>query len=136
MSKIFDPTKPVETRDGRKARILCTDRIDDCGRSLVALVLSENEGYEIVYRFGLDGQYDHSRQLGIDLVNIPVVRKMYAYQYKPENKHPWVGTLCSTQGLVDKQSCSKATRQMLEFTYTDDVLTGVELIGPLIKAEE
>ncbi len=25
MTKAFDPTKPVQTRDGRKARILCTD---------------------------------------------------------------------------------------------------------------
>lgn len=23
--KAFDPTKPVQTRDGRKARIICTD---------------------------------------------------------------------------------------------------------------
>lgn len=26
MTKTFDPTKPVQTRDGRPARIICTDR--------------------------------------------------------------------------------------------------------------
>lgn len=136
MSKSFDPTKPVQTRDGHKARILCTDRATDSGLSIVALVMSRNGTQETVVTLEADGRFHNFRQSNNDLVNIPVVRKMYAYQYKPEGKHPWVGTMCSTQGLVDKQAANKTPRQMLEFTYTDDVLTGVELIGPLIKAEE
>ena len=31
MNRQFDPTKPVQTRDGRSTTILCTDFINDSG---------------------------------------------------------------------------------------------------------
>lgn len=46
---MFDPTKPVQRRDGAKARIICTDRIPPC--TIVALI-GETEEPEIYYTDG------------------------------------------------------------------------------------
>ncbi len=75
MKKPFDPTKPVQTRDGRKARILATDKTG--GQPIIALVqdpLSRCcQPHEIAESFCSDGRYfpygtDESSK---DLVNIP-----------------------------------------------------------------
>lgn len=65
----FDPTKPVQTRDGRAARILCVDR-KSADYPIVALVSVGASAAESIHRFGADGRAPyHSR--GSDLVNIP-----------------------------------------------------------------
>lgn len=68
----FDPTKPVETRDGRKARVLCTDAKQDGLGPILALV-SQDDGFESPMFFFADGKFDASRaECGVDLVNAPV----------------------------------------------------------------
>jgi hypothetical protein len=64
----FDPTKPVQTRDGRKARIICTDAC--CEDPIIALV--DSNGHEYVFWYSLTGK--HSRddiESDNDLINIP-----------------------------------------------------------------
>lgn len=69
MTKPFDPTKPVQTRDGRQARILCTDVA--AGPPLVAAIL-EKDNYEHVERFdSLGSYYGTSWPHRHDLVNVP-----------------------------------------------------------------
>lgn len=65
----FDPTKPVQTRDGRKARIICTDH--NHIQPVIALV--ETGGVESIERHGLDGSfnYAHGEPSTHDLINIP-----------------------------------------------------------------
>lgn len=65
--KKFDPTKPVQTRDGRPARIICTDRYESNGQfPIVALV---NVGaYEQVSYHRTDGRTTNYPTP--DLVNI------------------------------------------------------------------
>jgi len=64
----FDPTKPVQTRDGNKARIICSDRL--AGQSVVALI--EHCGSEIIAWFYANGRSnsDNIDRPG-DLVNVP-----------------------------------------------------------------
>lgn len=66
----IDFNKPVQTRDGRKVRVLCTDAKGD--EPIIALVLYIN-GVEGLHRFGADGGYfagsDQADEL--DLVNVP-----------------------------------------------------------------
>ena len=50
MNKPFDPLKPVQTRDGRKARIICTDRKMD-GFPILALIPSHSGHMEHCYCF-------------------------------------------------------------------------------------
>ena len=65
----FDPTKPVQTRDGCKARIICTDKGGDY--PIVALVPSTN-GKDRIITFNKQGKNTTGlSQTKYDLVNIP-----------------------------------------------------------------
>ena len=66
----FDSLKPVQTRDGRTARIICADRKH--GLPIIALV-DEDESVE---RFRADGTYyeQSSPSSPDDLINIPEKR--------------------------------------------------------------
>lgn len=64
----FDPTKPVRTRDGRPARIICVDRQNKY--PIVALVTEA--GQELVCLFTRAGKnYAIGPESDEDLVNIP-----------------------------------------------------------------
>lgn len=66
----FDPTKPVATRDGRKARIICTDRKDHA-YPIVGLIM-DADGNESENVFTTCGHYfSHKDNDPRDLVNIP-----------------------------------------------------------------
>ena len=64
----FDPTKPVQTLDGRKARIIATDRKG--GLPIVALV-EDATGCEIVFLQRSDGRWGENDVSPHDLVNVP-----------------------------------------------------------------
>ena len=76
---MFDPTKPVQTRDGRKARIICTDR-NDTEFPIVALV---NDGvYEEIKSYSSEGAYLHTMdESASDLINIPETKYLNVYLY-------------------------------------------------------
>lgn len=67
----FDPTKPVQTRDGRKARILLTNLAGN--EYPIVAVYEDEEGDEYSETYRLDGYCYSSRESDKDLVNIPVV---------------------------------------------------------------
>ena len=64
----LDVTKPVQTRDGRKARIICTDRAGSDFK-FVALIL--NEGLESVYVADASGRVYTDTECRHDLMNVP-----------------------------------------------------------------
>lgn len=74
--KPFDPTKPCQTRDGRKVRILCTDaELTYVGRKhpIVGLV----EEYQSPDTWDANGKYDSvDQESKFDLINIPEKRKL------------------------------------------------------------
>lgn len=71
MSK-FDPTKPVQTRSGLKARIICTDR-NHPKYPIVALV--EDDGIESAIYVTKEGTHmfnpGYNTAYTLDLINIP-----------------------------------------------------------------
>ena len=71
MTQTFDPTKPVQTRDGRKARIICTDIKDDTP-ILAAVDCGTFESVEHYYRSGLVNGAVGSQD---DLINTPTIPK-------------------------------------------------------------
>ena len=85
--KSVDLTKPVQTRDGRKARVLCTDRkhITTYGDWCVIALITDKDGYESPSYHTKDGKHHHTPSS--DLVNVPEVRffnlgkKSYGYKY-------------------------------------------------------
>lgn len=66
--KKLDLTKPVKTRDGREARIICTDRVGD--NNIIALVKDEDGG-EYAISCDETGKRWLSGECKEDLVNIP-----------------------------------------------------------------
>lgn len=64
----FDPKKPIQTRDGRKARIICSDRLG--GDPIIACVMSVANLYENIYAFKKDGRVSSTRDSSADLVNV------------------------------------------------------------------
>ncbi len=85
----FDPTKPVQTRDGRAARIICTDRVypgatlDGGDSSIIALVT--NDARETVYHYGKDGKINARSFLDHDLINIPEETTVWIAVYNRDN---------------------------------------------------
>lgn len=68
MTKTFDPTKPCTTRDGRKVRILATDRKGGV-YPIVGLVLDSS--LEIIRVWAANGKYLGSGESALDLINTP-----------------------------------------------------------------
>lgn len=74
MTKPFDPTKPIQTRAGRAARIICADRRDPDGRTIVACFTLDVSplGPEYVGVYLPDGRKNVGAGYSdLDLVNIP-----------------------------------------------------------------
>lgn len=67
--KSFDPTKPVQTRNGKCARIISTD-VDNKIFPIVALTYGI-DGEEICASYMIDGKYfTHGEESDLDLINI------------------------------------------------------------------
>ena len=85
----FDPNWPHGhiTRDGRKARIICTDRV---GKHPIVSIIGENEASSIggdLCRSMKDGRWDEHRDMWCDLFNAPEPKKEYwvnVFYYKNE----------------------------------------------------
>lgn len=82
MNQKFDPTKPVQTRDGKPARIICTNR----QHSLSIVALINDNGTETVHTFTPLGECWGSRGIAgyaDDLINTPmkITRTVYLAVY-------------------------------------------------------
>ena len=105
----LDLSKPVRTRDGRPARIICTD----CRGSeytLVALV-TYNDGAERPRRFTASGAF-HNECTSLGLVNVPEKRSMWV------NIYPY-GRVCvhETRASVDAGAELNSRLACVEITY-------------------
>lgn len=90
--KPFDPTKPVQTRDGHPARIICTDREgpqnnlkNNLNWPIIALV-RKRSGCEMAVSYDASGRIGGSqvREHRFDLVNVPERVSRFMYLYPPE----------------------------------------------------
>lgn len=85
----FDPTKPVQTRDGCKARVICTDR-----RSLrypIVAVVDEGGDSEEIRSYTADGrQFDAaSGKRGSDLINVPETKSSWVAVVDGQPRSVW-----------------------------------------------
>ena len=86
--------KPVCTRDGRKARIICFDRKGDT--SIVALIMGDNDREEI-HSYYKDGKSVRNQEYSCDLM-------MY-----PEKKEGWI--VIHKETIYDKETAEKIARE-------------------------
>lgn len=79
----FDPSKPVQTRDGRKARIVCTDQKHEGGGSILALIAREHGDTEDSFSYLPDGRWwANNSDTSLDLINIPETHEVVIYQHE------------------------------------------------------
>ena len=100
----LDLTKPVQTRDGRKVRILCTD-MDGEYDSIVGIVMNTNES-EQCESWRPDGHYYDTSETNSDLVNVPETRVVWVNMY-PGNFH----TLWPAKERADAMQKSDNSRE-------------------------
>ena len=85
--------KPVCTRDGRKARIICFDRIDSTGCNLSIVALIQCEGTEVLQLYRDDGK--RGVKTDPDLMMIPEKKEGWVNVYYNRtdgitfSKHPY-----------------------------------------------
>lgn len=74
---MLDPTKPVKTRDGHKAKIICTDfkGNDALSAKPILAVIERMYGAQSVVSYPLSGVHGGPKEN--DLVNIPIEQVMY-----------------------------------------------------------
>ena len=87
--------KPVCTRDGRKARIICFDRISgDDYYKIVACVTAFDWDFEEVIVYGIDGYIvDSQNPRDEDLMMLPEKKEGWVNIYKSENGTYYTGAI-------------------------------------------
>ena len=95
--------KPVCTRDGRKARIICFDKIGKF--PIVALIMDESNG-ELVYDYNEIGRDNNTIEKGYDLMMLPEKKEGWMNIYSNGYNHK-VGALIynsKEEALNNKES--------------------------------
>lgn len=105
----FDPTKPVQTRDGRKARIITTEAHNPT-YPIIALVKNKS-GVEEPNAFTLDGFFNEgSPGWALDLVNVPTKISLVQYVnvYRHASGRVYAGRLSLSREDAARKSCGNA----------------------------
>lgn len=126
----FDPTKPVQTRDGRPVRIIATDRKSSAGASIVALVPHPVADEEDVVRFKADGTF-FSGGRNSDLVNVPETTERFLNIDLGKIVRMGLGDYpvhTTAFGRHLDQPATATGYSTLKLTFTDGKLTGSEVI--------
>jgi hypothetical protein len=110
----FDPTKPpFRTRNGRPARIICTDRRGE-DDPILALVDNGNGGEEL-NSYKSNGRYLFGRETEHDLVNVPQKRKRWLNIYRGN----YSGELCPTRDEADANAVIGARIACIEIEFEE-----------------
>lgn len=134
MTKPFDPTKPCQTNDGAKARIVCTD-LKHPHPPILALVMAD-DGREWVWGFRADGTSAVDSRY---LVNVPEKTTKYIsmlnYGYRGKSSKSCVSTIaynnltaCISDNTTSKNKIGNGTL-LLEIKEEDGVPVEVSIIG-------
>lgn len=87
-----NPDREVVTRDGRKVRIICTDRKGDT--PIIALVHNTDDGQEFGYSFYSDGKYFIDKDDEFDLFFAPTKHEGWI------NINKWPDGVRDTDGII------------------------------------
>ena len=98
-----NPDSEIVTRDGRKVRILCTDRKGDT--PIIALVYDANDGQEYGYAFYSDGKFFRDENKELDLFFAPEKHEGWVNVYKEfdSNSH-YMGRICNSEEEAKKKT--------------------------------
>ena len=97
-----NPSRKVITRDGRSARIVCTNRLDE---NYPVLALVNYEDYEMCHSYTTFGKL-HTNQttdFGLDLFFAPEKKEKWVNVYEDSNGRNWLG-----ENLYNTEKAAKA----------------------------
>ena len=100
--------KPVCTRDGRKARIICFDRIDSTGCNLSIVALIQCEGTEVLQLYRDDGK--RGVKADLDLMMLSEKKEGWVNMYREEsnnNERSLEQTIYKTRKDAFDNACPK-----------------------------
>lgn len=101
--KSIDLSRPVQTRDGRKVRILCTDAKGD----MPVHGLIDNGHYEIPWAWYRSGETKRNLEISADLINIPTKRTGWINVYPTSHPaaHSFEASSVFLSRAVAKSNC-------------------------------
>jgi len=99
----FDPSKPVQTRDGHKARVLCTDL--DGPKPIGAGIYLSGGSMEFLYSYLSSGRLDDATPNGDDLVNAPEKRTVWINFYRTGATLYYTRKEADKYATLDRLSC-------------------------------
>ena len=91
-----NPSRKVVTRDGRSARIVCTNRLDE---NYPVLALVNYEDYEMCHSYTTFGKL-HTNQttdFGLDLFFAPIKKEGWVNMYKTRSGGAQIGQIYSSK---------------------------------------
>lgn len=97
-----NPSRKVITRDGKSARIICTNRLDEL-YPIIALVTDEDS--EKCYSYTTFGKFDGHQNIDceLDLLFAPEKKEKWVNVYEDSNGRNWLG-----ENLYDTEKAAKA----------------------------
>ena len=96
---LANPSRKLVTRDGREARIICTD-MNYKNHPIVALIANDNDT-ENVYTYTKDGEWDNYESTTYDLFFAPEKDKEQRFDPKTFQQFDKVLTRCDNSGKWD-----------------------------------
>lgn len=98
-----NPDREVVTRNGRKVRIICTDRKGDS--PIIALVHNADDGQEVGYAFYPDGKYFIDKDDEFDLFFAPEKHEGWVNIYKEfESNSNYMGRIYNSEEEAKKKT--------------------------------
>ena len=92
-----NPDRKVVTRNGRSARIICTDRKDECNRPILALVEYVKEKQETCHGYNPDGKFEKIDS-EYDLFFAPTKHEGWVNVYRSKNGYHYTnGSIYNTE---------------------------------------
>jgi hypothetical protein len=114
---MVDWSKPIQTRAGDSARVICTDMLSTYGAPIVVLVSSAGKTRELLLNYKNDGLYRGytSKPSELDIINASDIKKTYRRVYRTELAT--YGTSAYSYNSIKKCKDSASVEDMQRFDY-------------------
>ena len=99
---LANPSRKVVTRDGRNARIICTD-MRDLNFPIIALIETRPGGEEMTYSYTKDGRYCNTCPNIFDLFFAPEKHEGWINVYRNNDSHTYAGAVYDSKEDAEKR---------------------------------
>jgi hypothetical protein len=107
----IDWDKPIQTRDGRKARVVCRDKQSPDGLTHICLVSTKSGNEETVSHYTVNGGWLPSEsRMDSDIINVPQEHEILVRVCKLSDRR----TPCSCALIAPIETCLRSSRNRAE----------------------